>query len=160
MIKSYRAWIIGSGFAARFHYEALLRVFGTKEELSAYARNKKKHSEATIERGLKIYDTLEYLIEDSDVVHLCTSPSTHESLTLQVLTKNKRVIMDKYFTGYFGYGLKNGYIDIENGENDHLEDEDVTIAEITASELLQAGVKNSLVIHANNHRIICNISPI
>ena len=40
--KTLRAGIIGSGFAAKFHYDAMLRVYTAKVEIvGAYSRSQK-----------------------------------------------------------------------------------------------------------------------
>ncbi len=103
--KVLRAGIIGSGFAAKFHFDALQRVFSVKIEIiGAYSKSPDKLADFTTSRKIKSYDSLESLIADSDVLHVCTPPSTHEMLALEVLKKDKFVIIEKPFTGYFGDG--------------------------------------------------------
>lgn len=103
--KVLRAGIIGSGFAAKFHFDALQRVFSVKIEIAgAYSKSPDKLAEFTTSRKIKSYDSLESLIADSDVLHVCTPPSTHEMLALEVLKNDKFVIIEKPFTGYFGDG--------------------------------------------------------
>lgn len=55
--------------------------------------------------------------------------------------------------------LRTSYTDVEDYAFIHIVFEDGTLADITASELLQGGVKNYLEVHANNHRTICNLTP-
>src|SRR5690606_29126594 len=99
--------IIGSGFAARFHYDALQRVFSTKVEVvGVYSVAQEELKEFTDLRGLQAYSDLEELINDSDVLHICTPPLTHEPLVIAALKKNKHVIVEKPFTGYFGDGTE------------------------------------------------------
>ncbi|MBR5850646.1 MAG: Gfo/Idh/MocA family oxidoreductase [Alistipes sp.] len=103
--KVLRAGFIGSGFAARFHYAALQHVFSTKVEIAGvYSVATEEAKQFAAERGLKVYDSLDELIDDSDVLHVCTPPVTHEPLVVAVLKKNKNVIVEKPFTGYFGDG--------------------------------------------------------
>lgn len=103
--KVIRCGIAGSGFAARFHYEALLRVFGVKVEISgAYSPTREKLEQFTGPRNLKPYNNIDELIDDVDIVHVCTPPSTHEPIVISALGKNKHVIVEKPFTGYFGDG--------------------------------------------------------
>ena len=292
--------IIGSGFAAKFHFEALRRVVSAKiEVVGAFSKNPNNLKNFTKPRGIKAFESLELLIEHCDVLHLCTPPSTHEPMAVQILKANKFVIIEKPFTGYFGDGsdgfsgesfnrevglkaalesidrmltaeknshgkilyaenwvyapavqkereviektgaqvlwiqgqqshsgshspdygkwylsgggslmgkgchplaaaiylkqvegrtkngkpirpvsvsarthvitrmegyenkghLLDGYKDVEDYASIHVVFEDNTIADITASELVQGGVKNYLEVHANNHRTICNIAP-
>lgn len=97
--------IIGSGFAARFHYEALQRVFSAKVEVvGVYSVAQEELKEYTSLRNLKAYAELDELIDDSDVLHICTPPLTHEPIVIAALKKNKNVIVEKPFTGYFGDG--------------------------------------------------------
>lgn len=107
-----RAGIVGSGFAAKFHYEALQRVFSAKVEIAgAYSPSPENLQAFTAARSLQAFNNLEELIENSDVVHVCTPPVTHEPIVLEALKQNKHVIVEKPFTGYFGDGSEdfNGY---------------------------------------------------
>ncbi len=103
--KVISAGIIGSGFAARFHFDALKRVYSVGVEIiGAFSLNASELDEFTTTREINSFDSLEELIDSSDVLHVCTPPSTHEILTLKVLASNKYVIVEKPFTGYFGDG--------------------------------------------------------
>ena len=100
-----RAGIIGSGFAAKFHYDALQRVFSTKVDIvGAYSVSPKNLETFTSARSLKAFSNLADLINEVDVVHVCTPPVTHEPIVIAALRKNKTVIVEKPFTGYFGDG--------------------------------------------------------
>jgi predicted dehydrogenase len=100
-----KAGIIGSGFAARFHFDALKRVFSTKVEVvGAYSRNLDKLQQFISERKLQAFQQVEALIDACDVLHVCTPPVTHEPLVLAILQKHKHAIVEKPFTGYFGDG--------------------------------------------------------
>ncbi|MDT0645125.1 Gfo/Idh/MocA family oxidoreductase [Zunongwangia sp. F260] len=101
--KVVRAGIVGSGFAARFHFDALQRVYGvTVEVIGAYSRNTENLNKFSEEKGVKAFSTLQELIAASDVLHLCTPPVTHEPLAIQILKEDKNVIIEKPLTGYFG----------------------------------------------------------
>lgn len=100
-----RAGIIGSGFAAKFHFDALKRVHSVEVEVvGAFSIHTAELDSFTKERGIKGFDSLDELIESTDVLHVCTPPSTHEMLTIKVLANDKHVIVEKPFTGYFGDG--------------------------------------------------------
>jgi predicted dehydrogenase len=100
-----RTGIAGSGYAAKFHYDALLRVFSVEIEISgAYSPTREKLEQFTGPRNMKAYKRIEDLINDVDVVHVCTPPSTHEPIIIAALEKNRHVIVEKPFTGYFGDG--------------------------------------------------------
>src|SRR5512137_1235957 len=97
-----RAGIAGSGFAARFHYEALRRVYSVSVEVTgAFSPTAEKLKEFTGSRNLKAYKNIDALIDDSDVIHVCTPPSTHEPIVIAALAKDRHVVVEKPFTGYF-----------------------------------------------------------
>lgn len=101
--KIVRAGIIGSGFAANFHYEAIKRIYSTKVEIvGAFSTN--SSIKFTSPRNIKNFDSLEELIDASDMLHVYTPPSTQEQLVISVLKRGKHVIVEKPFTGYFGDG--------------------------------------------------------
>lgn len=101
----FRAGIIGSGFAAKFHYDALKRVYSSKVAIAgAFSTNNTRLNEFTKPRGIKSFESLDALIAASDVLHVCTPPSTHERLVVAVLKQGRHVIVEKPFTGYFGDG--------------------------------------------------------
>ena len=103
--KTLRAGIIGSGFAARFHYNALQRVYNTKVEIAgAYSLTSQKLTDFTSSKHISAFTNLEELIAASDVLHVCTPPVTHEPIVISVLQQNKFAIVEKPLTGYFGDG--------------------------------------------------------
>lgn len=105
--KIIRAGIVGSGFAARFHYDALQRVFSTKVEIvGVYSVAEAELEEYTRLRNLKAYHNLDELIADCDLIHICTPPVTHEPIVIAALQQNKHAIVEKPFTGYFGDGTE------------------------------------------------------
>lgn len=102
-----KAGIIGSGFAARFHYDALKRVFSTNVEVSGvYSTNPEHCQEFASTRGIQAFNSVDALIDACDVLHVCTPPVTHEPLVIAILQKNKHAIVEKPFTGYFGDGTE------------------------------------------------------
>jgi predicted dehydrogenase len=103
--KIIKVGIIGSGFAAKFHFNAIKRVYCcTIEVVGAFSKNSERLNSFTSDRGIPSFTDLDSLINASDVLHICTPPSTHEDLVTQVLSQNKYVIVEKPFTGYFGDG--------------------------------------------------------
>lgn len=103
--KTLKAGIVGSGFAAKFHFDALQRVFSTYVEVAgAYSPNQKHLEQFTSERHITPFTSVENLILVSDVIHVCTPPVTHEPIVIEALRQNKHVIVEKPFTGYFGDG--------------------------------------------------------
>lgn len=100
-----RAGLVGSGFAARFHFEALQRVYGVQVEVTGvFSPNRDNRTAFAEARGLRALDSLDELIVTADVVHVCTPPVTHEPIAIATLERGKSVIIEKPFTGYFGDG--------------------------------------------------------
>ena len=103
--KVIRAGFVGSGFAARFQYEALERVISAKIQVTgAYSRTPEKLKAFADERNIREFASVDQLIDSSDVVHICTPPVTHEPIAIEALARDKHVIIEKPFTGYFGDG--------------------------------------------------------
>ncbi len=103
--KSIRTGIIGSGFAAKFHLDAIQRVFSANAEVvGVYSRNYKNLKLFSEENGVKPYSDLGELIASSDILHICTPPVSHEAIAVKALKRDKDVIIEKPFTGYFGTG--------------------------------------------------------
>ncbi len=105
--KKVKSGIIGSGFAASFHYECLYKVYGVDIECSGiYSLTKAKREAFAQKRGIRAFETLEQTLDHSDVVHVCTPPSTHESIAMAALSRDKFVVVEKPLTGYFGDGAE------------------------------------------------------
>jgi len=103
--KTVRTGIVGSGFSATFHFEALQKVYGTNVEVigvhsldtdggKAYAEN----------RDIRFFDTLQSMLDEVDVIHVCVPPVAHEPTSIAALERDKFVICEKPLTGYFGDG--------------------------------------------------------
>jgi len=100
-----RAGIIGAGYAAGFHYEALRRIYSVDVEIrGVFSPTPGRLQKFTGSRNLKAWHNAISLIGDCDVVHICTPPSSHEELVVTALEMNRNVIVEKPFTGYFGDG--------------------------------------------------------
>lgn len=103
--KTLKAGFAGSGFAARFHFEALRRVSDVDVEIAGVYSPTPGHADTfAAERGMKVFSSLDELIAASDVIHVCTPPSSHEGIVIAALEAGKCVIVEKPFTGYFGDG--------------------------------------------------------
>ena len=117
--KHIKAGIIGSGNAASFHLEALKKVYGVRVDVvGVHSKTPENLEEFCRKNSLSAFTDLEELIDASDVLHLCTPPVTHEPMAIQILKKNKHVIIEKPLTGYFGNGQEDfsgDNFDIEEG---------------------------------------------
>jgi len=104
-MRKIRVGLVGSRFAARFHWDGLRRVYGVPVELVGVTSRSAASREAFArEKGIRSCDTFEELCSLVDVVDLCTPPSSHEELAVQALHLGKHVIIEKPLTGYFGSG--------------------------------------------------------
>lgn len=105
--KTLRAGIVGAGFSARFHWEALRRVYGVNVDVrGVYALDRAQAGEYARERGITAFDTLEALLEEVDVVHCCVLVAGHEEVAVAALRRGKHVIVEKPMTGYCGDGTE------------------------------------------------------
>ncbi|MDP6389350.1 MAG: Gfo/Idh/MocA family oxidoreductase [Alphaproteobacteria bacterium] len=106
-----RGGIVGSGFAASLHYEGIRRVYGTNVELvglfSPTSANARRFAEP---RGIRTFDSLEALLDEVEVVHVCASPAAHEAVAIAALSRGVNAIVEKPLTGYFGDGSPDFHI--------------------------------------------------
>jgi predicted dehydrogenase len=103
--ETVRTGIVGAGFAATFHFKCLQEVHGTNVEVrGVFAIDTDQAAAYAEKRRINAYDSLEELIDDVDVVHVCTPPVVHEEIALAALERDKFAIVEKPLTGYFGDG--------------------------------------------------------
>jgi predicted dehydrogenase len=110
--KTIRTGIVGSGFSATFHFEALMKVHGTNVEVvGVYSKDQEGGAGYARHRGIRAFASLEALLDEVDVIHVCTPPVTHEPISVAGLQRDKFVICEKPLTGYFGDGSKDFHWD-------------------------------------------------
>jgi len=103
--KTLRAGIVGAGFSATFHFEALKKVYSTNVEVKGVLATDMLHAQSYAqERGVRAFESLEELIDAVDVVHVCAPAATHESIAIAALERDRFAIVEKPLTGYFGDG--------------------------------------------------------
>jgi predicted dehydrogenase len=103
--RSIRTGLVGSGFSASFHVEALHRVAAVNLTLEGvYSPTRANREAFAAKRDIPAVDSLDALIDRADVIHVCTPPATHESVALAALAAGKSVVIEKPYTGYFGDG--------------------------------------------------------
>ena len=103
--KNVRTGIVGSGFSAGFHFEALRKVYGVDVEVVGTHTIDVEGGTAYAEkRGIRFFETLDALIDEVDVIHCCTPPYAHEPVSVAALKRDKFVVCEKPLTGYFGDG--------------------------------------------------------
>jgi len=98
-----RVGIVGTGFAGRFHYDALVNAGRTPVQVTGvYSRTSEPRKEFADARGVKAYESFEQMLEEVDVVDVCTPGYAHEPYCVQGAEAGKHVIVEKPFTGFFG----------------------------------------------------------
>ena len=103
--KTVRAGIVGAGFSANFHFEAIKRVYGTNVDVKGvYALDQAQATEFGEMRGIRAYESLESLLDDVDVIHCCVLVAGHEEVAVAALERDKFAIVEKPLTGYLGDG--------------------------------------------------------
>jgi len=101
--KTVRTGIVGAGFSATFHFEAVNKLYGTGAEvIGVYCRTKERREAFAQKRGIRAFDSLEALLDKVDVIHVCTPPVSHEPVAIAALERDKFAIVEKPLTGYFG----------------------------------------------------------
>lgn len=102
-----RAGIVGSGFAASLHIEAMTRVYGTNVEVvGVYSPTRANAEKFAGAHGLPVADGLDPLLDAVDVVHVCAPPMVHEAVAVAALKRDKFAIVEKPLTGSFGGGAE------------------------------------------------------
>jgi len=103
MKKKLRVGIIGSGFAATFHYTAIQSVTAVDIDIvGVFSPTKENRERFAEQRGIPAIDSLDELIDTSDIVHTCTPVSTHEQILTLALERDIFPIVEKPLTGFCG----------------------------------------------------------
>ena len=103
MEEPIRIGIVGSRFAAHFHYTAYQRVTGIDVEvLGATSLTKEHREDFAKKRGIRAFDSLEEMLPEVDVIDVCTPGYAHEEISIASLEVGKHIVVEKPFTGYFG----------------------------------------------------------
>ncbi len=103
--KNIRTGIIGAGFAAKFHFECLKKVYSTDVAIEGvFATDTEQAKAYAAERGIRACDSLQELLDKVDVIHVCVPPVAHEPIAVAALELDKFAIVEKPLTGYFGDG--------------------------------------------------------
>jgi len=103
--KTIRSGLVGAGFSASFHYEAIRKIHGTNAEVvGVFAKDTDMAEAYAQKRGIRAFSSLEELIDNVDLVHVNVPPMAHEPVAVAALAQDKHVICEKPLTGYFGDG--------------------------------------------------------
>jgi predicted dehydrogenase len=110
--KTIRTGIVGAGFSAAFHFDAIRKVYGADVEvLGVHSIHREKGAAYADKRGIRFFDKLDALLDEVDAIHVCTPPVAHEPITIAGLRRDKFVICEKPLTGWFGDGSKDFHWD-------------------------------------------------
>ncbi|GAB4112270.1 MAG: Gfo/Idh/MocA family oxidoreductase [Candidatus Caldatribacteriota bacterium] len=103
MNKSIRVGIVGSGFAAEFHAHSYQRVTVPKVEVVGVTSLTREHRENFARRwGIKPFDSFKDMLNEVEIVDVCTPVYAHEEISITALEAGKHIIVEKPLTGYFG----------------------------------------------------------
>jgi len=101
--NTIRVGIVGSRFAAQFHYTSYQRVTGIDVEVVGVTSLTREHREDFAKkRGIKAFDSLKEMLLEVDVIDVCTPGYAHEEVSIAALEAGKHIVVEKPFTGYFG----------------------------------------------------------
>ena len=95
-----RVGIVGSRYAAEFHYEAYQRITGIDVKVvgvtSVTRENREKFAK---ERGINAFRSVDEMLPEVDVVDNCTPGYAHEPVSIAALEAGKHVVVEKPFKG-------------------------------------------------------------
>ena len=102
-METVRVGLVGAGFAASFHADALRRVYGVQVEIAGVTSLRAESRDAFgREQSVPVFDDLESMVEHVDVLDLVTPPYAHEEGILAAAAAGKGIICEKPLTGFFG----------------------------------------------------------
>ena len=134
--KSIKVGIVGSGFAASFHYKCYKEIPGVRVE-AVHSKTKEHREEFAKKRSIIPCKSLQELIHLVDVIDLCVPGVLHEPFSIEVLKSNKHVIVEKPFTGYYGPKGENNFLGNKFSKKIMLKE-----ALISADRILEAEAKS------------------
>jgi predicted dehydrogenase len=103
--KTIRTGIVGAGFSASFHFEALQRVHGCHVEvIGTHTIDAEQGKAYAQKRDIRFFEKLDDMLDEVDVIHVCVPPVAHEPVSVAGLARDKFVVCEKPLTGYFGDG--------------------------------------------------------
>jgi predicted dehydrogenase len=103
MDQPIRIGIVGSRYAAEFHYEAYQRITGIDVKVVGVTSITQEHREKFAKkRGIQAFNSLDEMLSEVDVVDNCTPGYAHEPISIAAFEAGKHLVVEKPFTGYFG----------------------------------------------------------
>jgi len=115
-VRKVRLGIVGCGFVAHLHMNALRQVTGVEVEVVGVASRTPERAEAFARQyGIANYYTdYRYLLENEDIdaIDVCVPNNLHEEVCINAAAAKKHIICEKPLTGYFGQDLSGEVTDI------------------------------------------------
>ncbi len=94
-MNDVKTGVIGVGHLGR-HHARIYKQLGCLE--GVYDLNRERMNDVAAEFSCNAYPDMDELIEKSDAVSLATTASTHHSIGMKVLKKNKHLLVEKPIT--------------------------------------------------------------
>jgi len=102
MSSTIRIGLVGSRYAAEFHYEAYQRVTGIDVKVVGVNSIAREHRETFAkERGINAFDSLDEMLPGVDMMDNCTPGYAHESISIAAFEAGRHLVVEKPFTGYW-----------------------------------------------------------
>lgn len=101
-MKKIRLGFVGAGGAAYFHILCLRRIYGVEVEFAGVTALPKDAEQFGKEYNIPVYDSVEEMMPDIDLLDICSPPYVHEEAILKGVEAQKHIICEKPLTGYFG----------------------------------------------------------
>lgn len=104
LMEKIRVAMIGSGFVAAIHADALRKVYGVDVELAACASPRNASEFAARHHIPSAMSDYRVILQDPniDVVDICTPNQLHKEMVIAAARAGKNIICEKPLTGYFG----------------------------------------------------------
>ena len=98
-----RIGLVGTGFAGDFQERCLRKVYGGCVRLAGVTSARTESREGFgRDRGIPVFDSLDAMLPEVDLVSICSPPCAHEEAILAAASAGKGIICEKPLTGYFG----------------------------------------------------------
>lgn len=102
-MEKVRVGLVGASFAARFHVECLRQVYGVDVDITAVTSLRAESREAFgREHGIAAFENVDAMLDNIDLLDICSPPCAHEEGILAAVAAGKGVICEKPLTGHFG----------------------------------------------------------
>jgi len=102
-VSALRIGLVGAGFAASYHLECLRRIYGvTANVVAVTSRTAESRQAFGKKHGIRPVDSVEAMLDDVDVLDICSPPYAHEAGILAAAAAGKAILCEKPLTGAFG----------------------------------------------------------